>query len=50
MNRPATGAVLMIAAGAALFALALARHENLLTLVGLACMAIGFGRLHNAGR
>lgn len=46
MNRPAFGAILMITTGIALFLLAFAHHERAWSFIGLACAAIGFGRLY----
>ena len=44
------GAILMVAAGAAILFIGLTRDAREWSLIGLVCMAIGFGRLHKAGR
>jgi len=52
MKQP-VGDVLMIAVGATLFVMTLARQQGTwspLTFIGLACMAIGFGRLSRPRR
>jgi len=46
LNRSQLGAALMITVGIALFLLAFARHEREWSFLGLACGAIGFGRLY----